>query len=297
MSKQLSFTRRRFRPSGKLIVLSLVSIALMVLDSRHGAVQQAKSYAATALQPLQWLANQPVRWYQASHAFFRTQNQLLSENSRLQAENRQLHALSLQHSSQKRELEELRALNRLQAHGITNSQAAEIISTNKDPLADKFVLNKGSQSQIQAGDAVIDRQGLIGQITQVRSQSAELTLLSNAQNVIPVMVARTGIRSLVHGNGNGIELRYFPTDADLQVNDVLITSGLDSVYPQGIPVAKVTAVQRASGTPYYRASLSILAQTRSSKQVLVLAQKAKPAAVIEHEQAIAQAAASAAATE
>jgi len=96
--------------------------------------------------------------------------------------------------------------------------------------------------------------------------------LTDTTNTIPVMVARTGVRTLLYGGGGNIELRYFPTDADLQPNDVLVTSGLDSVYPAGIPVAKVLLTSRNAGTPFYRAELKPVAALRVSKYVLVLPQ-------------------------
>ena len=275
----LSFTRERVHPVTKLIGLSLVSISLMVLDTRYAAVQQVKSVVATALQPLQWVANQPVRLYEYSRSFLQSQNKLLDENQQLREENMRLQALSNQLHAQAKELKELHLLQRLRAHGIEASTTAQIISNSKDPLADKLIINRGSHHNLQVGDAVIDQNGLIGQITQVQPFSSELTLLTHSQMVIPVMVARTGVRSLLYGNGNEVSLRYFPVDADLQKDDVLVTSGLDSVYPVGVPVAKVTAVQRASGTPYYRTTVLPLAAVNSSKYVLVLPQTELPPSI------------------
>ncbi|MDO5059514.1 MAG: rod shape-determining protein MreC [Neisseria sp.] len=277
----LSFTRKRLRPSGKLVALSLAAIALMVLDNRYAAVKQFKSHAATALQPMLWLANQPVRLYEYTSGFFQTQSALLAENGRLKTENSRLSAENSRHSAQLAEWRELRTLHKLSTQGIGSSTAAEVISNGKDPLSDKLILNKGSRDGIRTGDAVIDRHGLIGQITQVHTYGSELTVLTNAHIVIPVTVARTGVRSLLYGSGESVKLRYFPNDADLQAGDVLLTSGLDSVYPSGIPVAKVETAERASGTPYYRTQLKALASPRSSKYVLVLPQAELPAAIAE----------------
>lgn len=119
---------------------------------------------------------------------------------------------------------------------------------------------------------MVDDAGLMGQVTQVHPLTAEVHLLTDTTNTIPVMVARTGVRTLLYGGGGNIELRYFPTDADLQPNDVLVTSGLDSVYPAGIPVAKVLLTSRNAGTPFYRAELKPVAALRVSKYVLVLPQ-------------------------
>ena len=246
----------------------------MMLDNRYAAVQAAKGYVATALYPLQWLANQPVRLYEYMSGFMQSQTALLASNRQLLEENGRLKMLAQQTQQQKRELQELQALGGLQQHGVQAVATAEVISNGKDPLSDKLIINKGSRNGLQNGDAVIDQYGLIGQITQVQPLSAELTLITNSQTVIPVVVARTGVRSLLYGSGGAVNLRYFPTDADLQPGDILQTSGLDSVYPQGIPVARVDQAARAAGTPYYRVTLSPLAAFRSSKYVLTLPQTA-----------------------
>ncbi|MDO4696930.1 MAG: rod shape-determining protein MreC [Neisseria sp.] len=272
MSEPLSFTRSRLHPSGKLVILLLAALALMVLDTRYSAVQQLRNHATTVLHPLLWLANQPIRLYAYGNSLLRRQNALLEENSRLQSENRQLKAQNHLYAAQFKEWQELRSLSRLQARNIGPSITAEVISNGKDPLSDKLIIDKGSRDGLQAGDAVIDHSGLLGQLTQVRPYNAEVTVLSNAQTVVPVTVARTGVRSLLYGTGNSVKLRYFPTDADLQTGDILLTSGLDSVYPLGIPVAGVDKAERIPGTPYYQTELHILSSPLRSKYVLVLSQ-------------------------
>lgn len=275
--QSLNFARKGIKPGSKLIILSILSIALMMLDNRYSAVQHAKGYAATALYPLQWLANQPVRLYEYIGGFMQSQTSLLQENKRLAAENGRLKVLAQQSERLQRETDELKTLQALQKSGLPVAGTAEIISNGKDPLSDKLIINKGSRHGLKNGDAVLDQFGLIGQITQAQPFSAELTLITNSQTVVPVMVARTGVRSLLYGIGGAVNLRYFPTDADLRPDDVLLTSGLDSIYPEGIPVAKVTGVTRTQGTPYYRVTLQPFAAFRSSKYVLTLPQKNAPA--------------------
>lgn len=273
MSDQsLSFTRRGISSTNKLILLTFTAIALLMLDERFAAVQVAKRYVATALYPLQWLAKQPVDWYEYGSTFLQSQTYLLAENQRLTKDNALL-KMQMHHSeAQSKELTELKALLSLREHGLNVTAAAEVISNGKEPFANRIIIDKGSHNQVQQGDAVVDENGLIGQVSQVYPFSAEVTVLTDSNIVIPVMVARTGVRTLAHGGGGRIELRYFPKDADLQPNDVLVTSGVDSVYPAGIPVAVVTATGRNLGTPYYRVSLAPKAALRSSKYVLVLPQ-------------------------
>ena len=272
MSESLSFMQRGIRPVNKLICLALASIALLMLDNRFSAVKTAKQYVATSLYPLQWLANKPVEWYEYGNALLQSQTYLLSENQRLTQENAKLRLHASQVDMQTKQLEELQSLLALKNHGLTITTAAEIISNGKEPIGSKVIINKGANDNIRAGDAVVDDAGLMGQVTQVHPLIAEVHLLTDTTNTIPVMVARTGVRTLLYGGSGNIELSYFPTDADLQPNDVVVTSGLDSVYPAGIPVAKVLLTSRNAGTPFYRAELKPMAALRVSKYVLVLPQ-------------------------
>ena len=160
----------------------------------------------------------------------------------------------------------------MQQAGINDVTGAEVISSGKDPLSDKLIINKGSLDGLKAGDAVIDQNGLVGQLTQALPYSSEVTLLYSSQSIVPVMVARTGERNLLYGGGNKLDLRYFPSASDLKAKDILLTSGLDSVYPAGIPVATVDTIERSSGSPYYTASLSPFAALRGSRFVLVVSQ-------------------------
>ena len=266
------FTRRRAGSTGKLLVLSAAAIALMSIDNRYAVMGQIKSYAATALYPLQWLANQPVRIYRDSRKLARSQTELLIDNKQLAAENIRLQTQAHKSQQLQRELDELRIINHLATQSLQTGTVSEVISNNKDPLANKLLISRGKAGSLQAGDAVIDRSGLLGQITQVYPFSAEVTLLTSDNHIVPVMVARTGVRSLLYGSGDSVEMRYFPADSDLQNGDTLLTSGLDAVYPAGIPVATVVRASKAGNSPYYQAVIRPLAGFRSSKYVLVLPQ-------------------------
>lgn len=270
--ESLNFAKRGLRPVTKLLILSMLSSVLLALDNRYSVISQAKKYTATALYPLQWLANQPVEWYDYSSSFLQSQSYLLNENQRLMSDNVHLKMQANQMQAQTRELATLKSLLKLQEEALKDSIAGEIISSGKEPLSNRLIVNKGTSSGVVDGDAVIDEYGVLGQVRQSHPLSAEIALISDSRSVIPVTVARTGVRSLVYGNGDGVMLPYFPTDADLKPEDILLTSGLDSIYPAGIPVAKVMHTSRDVGTPYYVVQLQPMAQLRSSKYVLILPQ-------------------------
>ncbi|WP_165010388.1 rod shape-determining protein MreC [Neisseria yangbaofengii] len=262
----------RRKPLFKLAVYVVLGIALMMLDSHFAAVQSIRQLGATMLYPIQWLANQPVRLYQYVGNLSQSQADLLEQNRILQEENGRLKIRLQRDKVNLSELSELKKLYGLQQRGISDVIGAEVISNGKDPLSEKLIINKGSSNGVKNGDAVIDTEGLIGQVTQVQMKSSEVSLLSSSKTIVPVVVARTGERSLLYGSGSKLDLRYFPTASDLKPNDVLLTSGLDSVYPAGIPVATVNQVVRALGTPYYDTTLTPFAALQGSRFVLVLPQ-------------------------
>lgn len=274
MPNHIYFSRRKgMRPITKTILLALLAMVLMVLDKHFSGVATGKKYLATALYPLQWVANKPVEVYGYFDNLFHSQSYLLSENQRLTADNARLKLEARQAGMRLRELSELKTLAGLQRHGLQATTTAEVVSGGKNALSERIVINKGSHHHLKIGDAVADEGGLLGQITLVQPLSAEVNLLTETNTVVPVMVERTGVRTLVYGGGGMLSLRYFPTDADLQPQDVLLTSGLDSVYPVGIPVARVVKSSRNAGTPYYKVQLQPMAALHRSKYVLVLPQQ------------------------
>lgn len=277
MFNQSSFLRRHLlTPVNKVIVLSVVSVVLLLLDSHYTGVGKGKRYAALLLYPMQWVSNKPVQLYEYTHNLLQSQDYLLEENKRLTAANARLKMEARQVSLQARELGELKTLAQLQQLGLNSTTTAEVVSAGNEPLSDYMIINKGSQNGVMLGDAVVDEGGLIGQVTELQHLTAKVSLITDTELVIPVMVERTGVRTLLYGGGGVLSLRYFPTDADLQPNDVLLTSGLDSVYPIGIPVARVQQTSRNAGTPYYKVILQASAFLRSSKYVLVLPQQKQP---------------------
>lgn len=244
-----------------------------MLDRKFEAVQEVRKFAASLTFPLQWVASKPVEFYGHIILLTRSQTELKTQNQTLQAENIRLQAASHQNQSLEKQINDLKSLLHLKQTSFEKATAAEVISNGSNPFSDILVIDKGIESGIQSGDAVIDRNGLVGQVVQVRRFSSDIRLISANELVVPVAVSRTGMRSLTFGEGNQISLRYFPNDADLKAGDLLLTSGIDSIYPAGIPVATVQNAAKASGSPYYQAKLKTSAALQSSKYLLVISQK------------------------
>lgn len=276
------YSDRWFKPVSKLVILCIASVALMFADDRYSFTNSIKSATLTVLYPLQWAANLPLQTYNEASVFLSDQSKLHQKNTELEAENVRLKAELGRQRSIEREFLELKSLQVTQAQSQPQQGmvSAEVISNGRDPLSDKLIINQGSNAGITQGQGVVDGKGLIGQITAVHPFNSEVTLLLDNKQVIPVMIERTGERTLLYGTGNGIELRYLPIESDLKAGDVLVTSGLDDVYPSGVQVASVINAKKNVTATFYQPYVVALAGVKSSRHVLVLPKTVPEVAVM-----------------
>jgi rod shape-determining protein MreC len=203
----------------------------------------------------------------------------------LQAENKDLKHNQLQTAPNLQRLEQLEAENQrlrkllaVKEREKANGQVAQILYTARDPFSRKVIVDKGQQSGIVAGQPAIDETGVVGQVTRIFPFSAEITLITDKDQAVPVQVVRSGQRSVVFGLGNGqMELRYMPANADVQVGDMLVTSGLDGIYLPGFPVAKVVNIERDSAYSFARIFCVPVAGVENFGEIMVLSpREARP---------------------
>ncbi len=265
------FFKRGPAPLALLSFYVAFSIALFVLDLRFHALDIVRQAISLSTDPLQRLAQAPVRMLTEGSDYFLTLESVQEENRSLQAAQLAAAPTLLRLEQLEAENERLRQLLALQSREKAAGQAARILYTARDPFARRVYLDKGQQQGLIPGQPVIDEGGIIGQITRVFPFSAEVTLVTDKNQAVPVQVQRTGQRSVTFGLGNGqVELKYIPANADVQVGDMLVTSGLDGVYLPGFPVAKVIHVERDSAYAFARIIAAPLAAVESHTLVMVL---------------------------
>lgn len=272
----------------KLIIFSFISMAMMLADQRYNIVQPARWVLSLMIYPVQWLALRPqVAWHDMGDVFEGKQDVL----DNLQAAQAQLLAQSVR-TVQLEQLElenrHLRELLELRQRMGTPAVAAEVLYEAGDPFTRKMVLDKGALNGVVQGSPVMDEQGILGQITRVHPLVSEITLVTDREHSIPVLNTRTGARGVAFGESGGaplLELRYMATNADIEVGDVLTTSGVDGVYPPGIPVAKVVKVERRADTVFARILCESLARVQGARHVMVLAPVKLPIESVEVDRA------------
>lgn len=267
---QLMFTRR-LGPAGRLFIWLLVGVACVVADARYHALEGLRSGFSVLTQPLRVAMRAPNDVASELSGFFVRHRQLQQQRDALLAERAQ-QSLSVNAARElARENAELRALLQFQTRPGQQVVHAAMLYMGYDWFAQHITLDQGAGSGLRGGLPVVDALGLMGQVSRVYPGSSEVTLVSSPQQLTPVFVERTGQRGLVAGTGQGrLELRYMPAQTDIRPGDRLLTSGIDRVYPAGIPVARVTRVSRSQSSPYLRVECVPLAGLEHSRAVLVL---------------------------
>ena len=264
----------------RMVFFSALALFLMVADARFHVVQPLRAAIATVLYPVQWVALQPVQLVQTGLSYL---TDLKTARATEEAARRKL-AVQSQRAGQVEQLlqenNRLRQLLALRERVQVPAVAAQVLYDATDPFSRRVVIDKGQMQGIEPGSPVMDESGVLGQVTRVYPFVSEITLLIDRDQVIPVMNARTGQRSVAYGDpsphGGMMELRYMSINDDVKEGDLLTTSGVDGVYPPGLPVAHVGAIDRRSDTSFARILCKPLAQLQGVTQVMVLAPVARP---------------------
>jgi rod shape-determining protein MreC len=255
----------------RLVFFVLLSLALMAADTRFKFLFEVRQAFAVVIYPLQRLAGVPTATYDLINEFFVSQH-LTDENMHLQQQRlidrgqlQQLRALEAENAQLRKLLE---TAQRLESSAIM----AEIVHVPRDPFNRKVILDKGSQSGIQPGQIVVDDVGVVGQITRNYPWLSEVTLITDKDHSVPVQVIRNGLRSVVSGTGKDgmLELRYLAVNTDIQEGDTLVTSGIDGVYPPGLPVAVVSKIERNPSYVFAHVTCTPAAAVGHHRQLLIL---------------------------
>lgn len=236
----------------RLLVLTVLSVALMVVDARFEVLKPLRSHLAQVLTPFYWLAERPVRLWEGISQQFTQRDELIAENEKLKAE-----ALLMQRRLQK--LATLTEQN-VRLRELLNSAAlvddkvlvSELIGTDPNPFTHRILIDKGEKDGVYLGQPVLDALGLMGQVVEVMPYSARVLLLTDTTHSIPVQVNRNGLRAIAIGTGNPerLELRHVADTADIKEGDLLVSSGLGQRFPAGYPVATVKEVIHDTGQPF-----------------------------------------------
>ncbi len=256
-----------------MITFLLLSVLLMTADKRFGYMEQARQALGVVAAPFYWLADTPARVGDSLGEIFVGRTELLDENARLREELMLSRQRLLLTESLTVENERLLALRSASALLEQKILPAEIVNVSPDPYSRRVLINKGGRDGAFEGQAVLEANGLMGQIVQVMPFSSWVLLITDVNHVTPVEVSRNGERALARGGLDGdteLDLEFVIPTQDIGVGDTLISSGMGQVYPKNYPVAEVISVRKTPEQPYATIKARPMAQVWSTRHVMLV---------------------------
>ena len=244
----------------------------MVLDHRGGYLDTARVWMSAAATPIYTVVQTPYQLWSWLTGSFADRGQLRTQNAKLTEELRVARTRQLQFDALTEENRRLREIREASKGISERTLIAEIINVSVQPFRHVVVINKGTDDGVFRGQPVLDAFGVVGQIVQVGKSTATLMLITDAEHAVPVQVNRNGIRSIAVGTGEAakLSLPYMTVESDVKKGDLLVSSGLDEIFPAGYPVATVTKVERNAADTFATVEAQPLAQLDRDRQVLLL---------------------------
>jgi rod shape-determining protein MreC len=270
-------------PGFRFTLYAIVSVCCMYLDQRGGWLERARFTLQAAAYPLQLAVNSPAAAWDWLGEIFESRAKLQAENERLKLEKRELEMRTMRYAALARENAQLRGLEEALPPVADRWLTGEILSVELNSLRQRLLINRGTQNGVFKGQSVLTDDGLLGQTTRVGPWSAEIILVTDPEHAVPVQIERTGARTIAVGAGDAsaLALPYLPANADIQVGDLLLTSGLGGVFPAGYPVARVAEVKRDAVQPLAQVRATPLARLNEDREVaLVWFREGHPAAPV-----------------
>ncbi len=239
-------------PTVRLMLASVLAFGLIVADHRFHHLDSLRSALTVVLYPLLYLANLPASLSGEVRLRLANEAQLRDENTLLHRDNLVLKGRMQQFEAMESENRRLRDLLGSSFKIGDRVLVAELLGVNLNPYRQQVVIDKGSTSGVYVGQPVLDANAAIGQVIRVDPLTATVILITDADHSLPVQVKRNGLRTLASGTGivNRLELTHLTNNADIEVGDLLYTSGLGGVFPGGYPVARVVEVRVEPGKPF-----------------------------------------------
>lgn len=256
----------------RTVFLAIASVVLMNLDHREGHLESIRSALNLMVSPLQYVVDIPAAVGDWAVTSLRARETLLDENRTLkrqqleqQARLQQLEAIESENIRLRELLQSSRRLGQRVLIG-------ELLAVDLDPFKHLLVINKGTQEGVFDGQPLLDAHGVMGQVVDVAPYTSTAMLLTDPSHGIPVQVNRNGLRAVALGTGAAdiLEIPHLPNNADIQVGDLLVTSGLGQRFPTGYPVAVVSSIEKDPTQPYARITATPRARLDRSREVLLV---------------------------
>ena len=256
----------------RLVLALVLSAALMFADHRLDSFGTARTYLNSLVSPLQYVANLPSDMLNWSSQRLSSQQQLLSENELLKNENLLMRESLQQFQTLKLENDRLRTLLGSPLQEGRRKMVAELMAVDNNPYSHQIVIDKGTSDGVYEGQPVLDANGIVGQVLHVAATTSRILLITDITHAVPVRVSRNNVRLVASGSGEleNLSIHHMPHNTDLRVGDLLISSGLGQVFPEGYPLAIVSSIVKDEGRPFAQVTATPIALLDRLKYLLLL---------------------------
>jgi rod shape-determining protein MreC len=266
-----SFGRSRFSMGARFSLLAITCVALMLLDVREQHLVRVREALSVVVYPVRLLVDLPSSTWHSMRDTFAARDALIEENRRFRRERLQTESRLQRLESLERENERLRELLDSTARVASRTLVAEILANDLEPYRQR-ALNRGLVDGVYVGQALIDAEGVVGQVVRVGPFTSEALFITDADHAVPVSVNRNGLRTIAVGTGDSgrLRLRNLTNNANIVVGDLLISSGLGGVFPPGYPVARVVEVKLRPEQPFAEIIAEPVSSLDRDREVLLV---------------------------
>ncbi len=256
----------------RFLLISIVSASLMLLDHREEHLARIRQALSLVVYPIQVGVDLPFAGWRLVSRALTDQSALLEENSQLRSERLAVGVRLQRLAALEAENDRLRAMLNSSARVSDRVLGVEILAVDLDPYRQRFTINRGLNDGVYIGQALLDAEGVVGQIVRVDLMTSEVVLISDADHALPVAINRNGLRTIVVGTGDSARLRlpYLTNNADIEPGDLLMSSGLGGIFPSGYPVGRVLEVHRRPGQSFAEVIAEPAAQLDRDREVLLV---------------------------
>jgi rod shape-determining protein MreC len=254
------------------MLLAILSILMLIVDHRENHLDAVRRAIGATVYPLRVLVDAPVALWDWFRDSSESRNDLRMENSRLKAERLLTHSRLQRYSALEAENARLRAMLEARSRMTDEVRVAGIMSASANPFRHELVIDKGKNDGVYDGQAMVDANGVVGQVIETGLFTAQAILISDPDHALPVEINRNGLRTIAVGTGefDRLELPFLPNNADVREGDLLVTSGLGGAFPASYPVAIVDAVTRIPQEPFAAVSARPAASLNQVREIMLI---------------------------
>lgn len=256
----------------KLIIFVVLSFILLINDQRNNYLSILRNSIAIAIYPLQSAVEIPSRLTDWFDLRIKSKEILIKENQNLLSQQKINSSILQRYESLEQENERLKQILNAASNLDNKVEITRIISVNVNPYRHTIVIDKGERDGVYEGQILLGADGVIGQILHTNFLTSEAILISDSDHALPVEINRNGLRTIVLGNGSytKLDVPYIPNNADIEIGDLLVTSGLGGKFPSGYPVAKVDFIESDLSEQFYKVSAKPIAHLNQVREIMLL---------------------------